>query len=60
MTPEDVNARIATHEAVCAERYQNIRDDLGSLKALVIWLGAGIATSLLTALGYLLIHFVVK
>lgn len=60
MTPEEVNSRIATHEAVCAERYGNIKEDLGRLTSLVQWLCAGMATSLLSVLGYLLIHFVVK
>ena len=78
ITPEEVNARIALHEAVCAERYGHIREDLGELKdaswqrhadnqadiagikKLLYWLLSGMATTLITVLGYLLIHFVVK
>lgn len=60
MTPETVNARIEKHEAVCAERYLNIKEDLNALKKLVQWALGSMASGLVATLAYLLVHFVVK
>lgn len=52
-------AKLATHEAVCSERYGRLRDDLSELKALlfkVLWSSAGL---LVTVLGYMLVKYII-
>ena len=49
--PEDTSARLATHEAVCAERYANLLSRLGRLETVMI----GAAAALIGAMGALLL-----
>lgn len=50
-TAADTAANLRTHEAVCAERYNGVRDDIKSLRGLILW-GGGLAVS---AVGILII-----
>ena len=38
----DVEGKLATHEAVCAERYQGIKDDLKEFKLLIKAVGSAL------------------
>jgi|DEB19_MinimDraft_3_1074340.scaffolds.fasta_scaffold35525_2 hypothetical protein len=37
-----VESKLASHEAVCAERYQGIKDDLKDFKILIVTVGGAL------------------
>lgn len=47
-------ASIVAHEAVCAERYSKISDDIAGLRGLFKWAGGALFTLLLAAFGFLI------
>ena len=49
-----VEQRVDTHEAVCAQRYQQIVKDLESLNSIVRWVGTG----LIGGMGFILVKLV--
>jgi hypothetical protein len=67
MPTTDVAAKLDTHEQICAFRYKTLEDHVGSVDSKVEGINASlqkltwaIGGLLLTSIGYLLIHYVVK
>jgi hypothetical protein len=56
----DTGARLAVHEAVCAERYKNLSDSLSDIKNLIKWLVGSVLTGLVTALAFMIYHYVLQ
>ena len=66
-TVDEVAANLDTHEKICAFRYKTLEDRVGSVDSKVEGINASlqkltwaIGGLLLTSIGYLLIHYVVK
>ena len=55
---EGAHKAIASHEDLCAERYKNIHESLGTLKAIIAWGGSGLAALLLAVLAFLMVRLV--
>lgn len=53
-TLQSVDTRLTTHEAVCAERWAAIREDVRSLKSILLASGAMTIGTLLGIVGWLL------
>lgn len=51
-----VEQRVDTHEAVCAQRYQQIVKDLESLNSIVRWVGTGLIGGMAFILVKLVAH----
>ncbi len=51
-----VEQRVETHEAVCAQRYQQIVKDLESLNSIVRWVGTGLIGGMAFILVKLVTH----
>lgn len=47
---------IEGHEALCAERYKNINDTLGTIKRILAWAGTTIFGLLVGTLGWLVVQ----
>ena len=62
MAPEelDVAARLAVHEAVCAERYKNLNDNLNNLQSWVKRATGLVVSAMGTMLGFLIWHYINK
>lgn len=58
MTPDEVAAKLATHEAVCSQRYGNVIDRLVNIEKLMGWGVRSIIGGLLFVIGTLLFHYV--
>lgn len=50
--------QIGTHEVVCSERYKNVNDSIGVLRRIGAWVLGLMGTSMVAALGYLIIYWV--
>ena len=51
-----VEQRVDTHEAVCAQRYQQIVKDLEALNGIVRWVGTGLIGGMALIIIKLAIH----
>lgn len=49
-------AEIEKHEAVCAQRYENITDCIGEIKAELKWISRGVVAVLLAIAGWALVQ----
>jgi hypothetical protein len=58
VTPDEVAAKLATHEAVCSQRYGNVIDRLANIEKLVGWGVRSVMGGLLIIIGFLLVHYV--
>lgn len=38
--------RMVSHEELCAERYKNINDTLGTIKSILFWVGAALVAGM--------------
>ena len=54
MQAKEAAASVVAHEAVCAERYAKISDDIAGLRGLFKWAGGALFTLLLAAFGFLI------
>lgn len=50
--------QIGTHEAVCSQRYENVNESIGVIRRIGSWVLALIASSMVLALGYLIVEWV--
>jgi len=53
---EQAEQRMLGHEALCAERYFDIRSDLGRLEGIIKWVGSTVTLAVLGVLGWLLVQ----
>lgn len=50
---DEAHSKIEGHEELCAERYKNINDTLGTIKSILGWAGGSIFAVLVAMLGWL-------
>lgn len=53
---DEAHTKIDGHEQLCAERYQNIHDTLGTMKTILGWAGGSIFSLLVATLGWLVVQ----
>lgn len=58
MNSDEVAAKLATHEAVCSQRYGNVIDRLVNIEKLVGWGVRSVIGGLLVIIGFFFIHYV--
>lgn len=51
---DEAHSKIDGHEALCAERYENIHETLGTMKKILGWAGGSMFTLLFATLGWLI------
>ena len=53
---EQAEQRMLGHEALCAERYGNIRGDIDRIEGTIKWVGSTVTLAIFSVLGWLLVQ----
>lgn len=53
---DEAHTKIDGHEELCAERYKNIHETLGTMKTILGWAGGSIFSLLVATLGWLVVQ----